>query len=157
MKTVKILYATNPDVNKNAITLRLENHLKNLRKVSLAADFIGDDEHSADLGLKWSCFSGQVCGSAKVHLGWVSCRLVQSCWFKVCVIGRSFIKSGVGSLGVVKSDPVVDDAFGLEPVLQFIQINGLLLQRAPQSLNEDVVEITAPAIHPLPGSACLYA
>lgn len=105
--------------------------------------------------LKWSCFSGQVCGSAKVHLGWVSCRLVQSCWFKVCVIGRSFIKSGVGPLGVVKSDPVVDDAFGLEPVLQFIQINGLLLQRTPQSLNEDCCRDNGPG-HPSTARQCMF-
>ncbi len=48
---------------------------------------------------------------------------------------------------VVKPDPVLDHAFGLEPALQFMQIDGLLFERSPQPFDEDIVEITTPSIH----------
>ncbi|MEH6835352.1 hypothetical protein [Falsihalocynthiibacter arcticus] len=51
MKTTKLIHATNPDTDRQAITQRLTDYLMNLRKTRLAADFIGDDEHSIDLGL----------------------------------------------------------------------------------------------------------
>ncbi|MGO4917323.1 hypothetical protein [Pseudogemmobacter sp. W21_MBD1_M6] len=66
---------------------------------------------------------------------------------KVCVVGRLFIKRGVGPRGVVEPDSGVDDPFGLEPVVQFVQIDGLLFERSPQSLDEDVVEIPAATVH----------
>lgn len=66
---------------------------------------------------------------------------------KVCVVGRSFIKRGVRPLGIVEPDPVVDDAFGFEAVLQFVQINGLLLEGSPQALDEDIVEVSPPTIY----------
>jgi hypothetical protein len=97
--------------------------------------------------MKWPGFFGQICGLAKMHSGWVSCRLGYLSWLKVCVVGRPFIKRGGWSLGVAKSDPVVDDAFGLEAVLQFAQVGGLLLEGSPQSFNEDVVEIPPTTIH----------
>lgn len=53
----------------------------------------------------------------------------------------------MGALRVVKADPVFDHAFGLETILQFVQINGLLFEGPPQSFDEDVVEISASAIH----------
>lgn len=53
----------------------------------------------------------------------------------------------MGALGVVELDPVFDDAFGLEPVLQFVQIDGLLFERPPQPFDEDIVEIPAPSVH----------
>jgi len=53
----------------------------------------------------------------------------------------------VGPLGIVIADPVFDHAFGLEPVLQFVQINGLLFQGPPQPFDEDVVELATPPIH----------
>ena len=34
-----------------------------------------------------------------------------------------------------------------EPVPEFVEIDGLVLQRPPQPLDEDVVEGAAPAIH----------
>ena len=66
---------------------------------------------------------------------------------EVCVVGRSFIKSGMWSLGVVESDPTVDDAFGLEAVLQFVEIDNFLLQGSPEPFDEDVIEISRPPIH----------
>lgn len=97
--------------------------------------------------VKWSYILGQVCGSAKMHRGWVSCRLVHLYRSKACIVGRSFFKRGVWPLSVVKSDPAVDDAFGLEAVLQFVQLDGLLLQGPPQTLDKYVVEVSPPTIH----------
>ena len=50
-------------------------------------------------------------------------------------------------LSVVKSDPAVDDAFGLEAVLQFVQVDSLLLERSPEPFDEDVVEVSPPPVH----------
>ena len=66
---------------------------------------------------------------------------------KVCVVRRSFIKRGMWPLSVVKSDLAVDDAFGLEAVLQFMQVDSLLLEGSPEPFDEDIVEITPPPIH----------
>ena len=38
-------------------------------------------------------------------------------------------------LGVVESHPVPDDAFGLEAVSQFVEINRLVFERPPQALD----------------------
>jgi len=43
------------------------------------------------------------------------------------------------ALGVVELDPVIDDAFCLEAVSDFMEIDGLLFERPPQPFNEDVV------------------
>ena len=51
------------------------------------------------------------------------------------------------TLCVVEVDPVTDDPLCLEPVGDFVQVNGLLFQGPPQSFDKDVVEISAPAIH----------
>ena len=48
---------------------------------------------------------------------------------------------------IVEVDPFFDGAFGLEPVLQFMQVYGLLLQRPPQPFDENIVEIPAAPIH----------
>jgi hypothetical protein len=111
--------------------------------VSGIRDFIGDLIGS----VKWSGFFGQVCGSPKMHPGEVSCRLAHLYRIKVCVVGRSFIKSCMGSLSVVKSDPIVDDTFCLYPVLQFVQVDSFLLQGSPEAFDEDVVEVSSPPIH----------
>ena len=50
-------------------------------------------------------------------------------------------------LDVVEADPIFDNPFGLEPVLQFMQVYGLLFEGSPQPFDEDVVEITATPIH----------
>ena len=39
---------------------------------------------------------------------------------------------------VVEGDPLSDDAPGLEPVVEFVQIDGFVLKRAPEALDEDV-------------------
>lgn len=41
---------------------------------------------------------------------------------------------------VVKGHPVLDDAAGFEVIVDFFEIDGLLLQGSPQALDEDVVE-----------------
>ena len=43
------------------------------------------------------------------------------------------------ALRVVEPNPVIDDPFCLEAVGDFMQVNGLLLQRPPQPFNKDVV------------------
>ena len=48
---------------------------------------------------------------------------------------------------VVEVDPLADDAPGLEAVGELAQIDGLVFERAPQPLNEDVVQAPAPAVH----------
>ena len=58
----------------------------------------------------------------------------------------SFIESVVRPLGFVKPNSVFDDAFGLEPVLQFMQVDSLLFRGPPQPFDEDVIKITAPPI-----------
>lgn len=50
MKTIKLLLATDPNIEKGVLTHRFTEYLKNLRKTRLAEELIGDDEHSADLG-----------------------------------------------------------------------------------------------------------
>ena len=53
----------------------------------------------------------------------------------------------MGPLGVVEPDPFADDPLGVEAVGQFVQVNRLVLERAPQSLNEDVVHAPAAPVH----------
>ena len=48
---------------------------------------------------------------------------------------------------VVEADPLVDEAPGLEAVGKLVQIDSLVFERAPQPLDEDVVQATAPAVH----------
>lgn len=55
------------------------------------------------------------------------------------MVGRLFFQRGVRPLIVVKFDPVVYDAFGLEAVLQFVKVDGLLFQGSPEPFDEDVV------------------
>ncbi|WP_082015811.1 AAA family ATPase [Leisingera sp. ANG-M7] len=50
MKTIKLLLAADPNFEKDALTRRLTEYLKNLRKTRLAKELIGDDEHAVDLG-----------------------------------------------------------------------------------------------------------
>ena len=45
-------------------------------------------------------------------------------------------------LGVVEPDPVIEDLFCLEAVSDFMQVDGLVLERSPEPFDEDVVEIT---------------
>ena len=49
--------------------------------------------------------------------------------------------------GVVEADPFVDDAASLEAIGELVQVDGLVFERAPQPLDEDVVQATAPAVH----------
>ena len=53
-------------------------------------------------------------------------------------------------LGVVEADPLADDASGLEAVGELAQIDGLVFERTPQPLDEDVVQAPAPAVHRYP-------
>lgn len=58
-----------------------------------------------------------------MHPGLVSGRLVLLYRAKVCRVGRPSINRGVWPLGVVEPYPIVDNAFGLESVLHFVQID----------------------------------
>lgn len=53
----------------------------------------------------------------------------------------------MGPLGVIEPDPVFDHGFGLESVLQFLQIDGFLFEGSPPPFDEDIVEVTATPIH----------
>lgn len=66
---------------------------------------------------------------------------------KICVVGHPFIKRGMVSLSVVEPDPVVDGAFDLEAGLEFMQIDGLLLEGSPQPFDEYIVEIPTSSVH----------
>ncbi|MFT4961243.1 MAG: hypothetical protein ACI92Z_002332, partial [Paracoccaceae bacterium] len=46
---------------------------------------------------------------------------------------------------VVELDPVIDDPFCLEPVSDFVQVDGFLLEGSPEPFDEDVVH--CPAMH----------
>jgi len=48
---------------------------------------------------------------------------------------------------VVELDPVIDDPFCLEPVSDFVQVDGFLLEGSPEPFDEDIVEITTAPIH----------
>ena len=52
MKTIKLINAPDPIIDKAPITDRLTKHLQKLRKNKLAREFVGDDQHSVDLGLE---------------------------------------------------------------------------------------------------------
>lgn len=53
----------------------------------------------------------------------------------------------MGAFGVIEGHPVFDDASGLEAVGDFLKVDRLLLQASPEPFDEDVVEVTTPAIH----------
>jgi len=53
----------------------------------------------------------------------------------------------VRAFAVVERDPVIDDPFCLEPVSDFVQVDGFLLEGSPEPFDEDVVQIAAPPIH----------
>ena len=50
-------------------------------------------------------------------------------------------------LGIVKIDPVFDDAFCLKSVSNFVQIYDLLLQRPPHPFDEEIVEVSPKTVH----------
>ena len=53
----------------------------------------------------------------------------------------------MGPLGVVECHPVFDDTPGLEAAIDFLEIDRLLFQAAPQPFDNDTVQIAAPPIH----------
>ena len=57
---------------------------------------------------------------------------------------RSPVQGEMGPLGVVETHPFADDPLGLEAVGELMQVDGLILERAPQALNEDVVHAERP-------------
>jgi len=65
----------------------------------------------------------------------------------VCLGGGSPAQRRVRSLDVVNSDPVSDQAPGREAVGDLVQVDRLVLERAPQPLDKDIVHEPAPIIH----------
>ena len=51
------------------------------------------------------------------------------------------------ALRIVELDPVIDDPFCLEPVSDFVQIDGFLLEGSPEPFDKDIVEVSPPPIH----------
>ena len=49
--------------------------------------------------------------------------------------------------GVIEVEPLGNDPLGGEAVGEFVQVDGLVFERAPEALDEDVVHAAAPAIH----------
>jgi len=58
---------------------------------------------------------------------------------------------GVGPLVVVEGDPASDTGLGLRSSLPGVQVDTLILQRPPEAFDEDVVQVSGFAVHPLPG------
>ena len=48
---------------------------------------------------------------------------------------------------IVELHPLGDDPLGLEAVRELVQIDGFVLERAPEGFDEDVVYAPAPATH----------
>lgn len=57
-----------------------------------------------------------------------------------------FVERRMEPLRVEEPNPLFNHAFSLEPVLQFVQIVGLLFERPPQPFDEDIVEIATPPV-----------
>ena len=51
------------------------------------------------------------------------------------------------ALSVVKIKPITDHPLGDEAIRHLMQIDRLVFQAAPQPFDEDIVQLTAPAIH----------
>jgi hypothetical protein len=68
----------------------------------------------------------------------LSLYLCQHC-FLVGVGRGGAIQGRARPLGVVELHPPVDDALGLEAGGEFVQADGLVLEQAPEALDEDVV------------------
>ena len=56
----------------------------------------------------------------------------------------------MGPLSVVEVEPATDDPFGLEAIGQLVQVDCLILERAPEAFDEDMhrppsMEIAIPA------------
>ncbi len=53
----------------------------------------------------------------------------------------------MGRLEVAECPPVLDETPGLETIVDFFEIDRLLLQGAPKTLDTDAVEVSAAALH----------
>lgn len=73
--------------------------------------------------------------------------LFQAC--PICVARRLPIKRGMAASVVVEGHPVLDEASCLEPVGDFLKVDGLLFQASPEPFDEDVVEIVASTMMPV--------
>ena len=59
------------------------------------------------------------------------------------VVGKGWVRS----LLVVVSQPRTDFLPGLSPVLESVQVDALVLERAPEAFDEDVIHPSAFAVH----------
>jgi hypothetical protein len=82
----------------------------------------------------------QVRGSAKMHPVKVSCRLARLYRAKVCGFGCSFFQRRIWPLRIIKFELFVEGIFGLEAILQFVQVDGLLLGGSPEPFDGTAVE-----------------
>ena len=78
-----------------------------------------------------------------------SCRISQGA--PIDIARRSTVERRVRAHIVVKVEPGADHVLCIASIGQFVQVHRLVLQRPPQPLDEDVVEIAAAAVH---GAAC---
>ena len=87
-------------------------------------------------------FLGQICSLAKMHMVSVHAS------FRVFASPGVFFSSAVRDHFVLQeTNPVFDCPFGLEAVLQFVQMDYRLFGQSPRSFDEDVVETPTVPIH----------
>lgn len=115
MKTIKLLLATDPNFEKDALARRFTEYLKNFRKSRLANEFIGDDEHSADLG--GDDFDKVACElSDGVVLTWDDKRRIKN---RVqCILHHRAEASGLGHLSekeIQRLRPLMKEVRLVEP------------------------------------------
>jgi hypothetical protein len=68
---------------------------------------------------------------------------------KIYVVGYLFFRCGAWPLNAVKIKPFVDETFNLEALLQFTQVESLLLEGSPELFDEDIIEIAVETVHGL--------
>ena len=84
--------------------------------------------------IKWSCFSGQPSGVSAMY-PLVDHTAIFSFSPAKNLVWGSYFKGCVWAFGVVKSNPFLDDPFGVKAVRDFVQIDGLLFEGPPEALD----------------------
>ncbi|WP_170573541.1 AAA family ATPase [Ruegeria atlantica] len=115
MRTIKLLLATYPSLEKGALTHRFTEYLRKLRKTRLAKELIGDDEHSAELG--GDDFDEVACElSEGVLLTWDDKRRIKN---RVqCILQHRTEASGLGHLSekeIQRLRPLMSEVRLVEP------------------------------------------
>lgn len=89
----------------------------------------------------------RACGPLNSTLSYCLQLLINFDIFEVDHGGRLAAMGGVGPQVVVEGDPASDARFCLRSGFPGVQIEIFILQRPPETFNEDVVEVSGFAIH----------